>query len=238
VTTAKWRQYQEDAAAFFRTLGLDAEVGRVIQGVRSQHEIDVYVSFEKWGIRQTWIVDCKDHKRQIEKAYVETLKSIVSEVGASLGFLISEVGFQPGAIEAARNTNVVLTSLVELSAKSRTDLLAQALAAVDLRCLSLKDVLSNELQCEFHDADGYSGLCVLDGIDEQEWWQMLGIPVMLEMAIDRVRLGDMPVVVPGDLTPGSDDCVVCRTFEGFLAEASRLLDLGETWAASQSRQGQ
>ena len=51
MTAQEWRQYQEDVADFFRLLGFTAEVNWVIEGIRSQHEIDVYVTFEKWGMR-------------------------------------------------------------------------------------------------------------------------------------------------------------------------------------------
>ncbi len=59
-------------------------------GVRSSHDIDVLVSFEKWGVPHRWIVDCKLRAKPIEKSYVETLKAIANEVGASIAFLIAE----------------------------------------------------------------------------------------------------------------------------------------------------
>ncbi len=54
-----WKQYQEEAAAFFRFLGFKAEVNHTVEGVRSTHAIDVYITFDRWGMRHTWIVDCK-----------------------------------------------------------------------------------------------------------------------------------------------------------------------------------
>ena len=106
--SADWKQYQEEAAAFFRSLGFQATVDYTVEGVRSKHAIDVYVTFERWGMSHIWIVECKHRPRAVTKADVETLKSIASEIGASLAFLLSESGFQSGAFDAARKTNQVL----------------------------------------------------------------------------------------------------------------------------------
>jgi hypothetical protein len=39
-----WRQYQEEAADFFRSLGLEATTNHTVQGVRTTHDIDVFIS--------------------------------------------------------------------------------------------------------------------------------------------------------------------------------------------------
>lgn len=41
--TAKWKDSQEEAAAFFRALGLDAQTDVTVQGVRTKHDVDVLV---------------------------------------------------------------------------------------------------------------------------------------------------------------------------------------------------
>jgi restriction system protein len=47
-----WKQYQEEAAAFFRGLGLDAQTDVTVQGVRTTHEIDVFVTSHHVGFRR------------------------------------------------------------------------------------------------------------------------------------------------------------------------------------------
>ncbi len=109
---SNWREYQEEVAAFFRGQGCHAEVEKKIQGVRSKHEIDVYVTFLRSGIECTWIVECKLWKSRVPKEKVMALKSIIDDVGADRGLLISEVGFQSGALDSVRDTNITLiTSL-------------------------------------------------------------------------------------------------------------------------------
>ena len=38
---ATWTEYQEEAAAFFRSLGFDAQTNISVPGVRTTHDIDV-----------------------------------------------------------------------------------------------------------------------------------------------------------------------------------------------------
>jgi len=109
-----WKQYQEDAASYFRSLGLDAFTDVTVSGVRTNHDIDVLVKSHHVGFDITWIVECKHWKKSISKLHVLALREIVSDVGADRGILLSEAGFQSGAREAANLTNVQVTSLNEM----------------------------------------------------------------------------------------------------------------------------
>jgi len=112
--TACWREYQDEAAAFFRSLGLDAESDVRVKGVRTDHDIDVLVKSRHAGFEVTWIVECKLWNTAIKKLHVLALREIVSDTGADRGVLLSESGFQSGAAEAAGLTNVHLTTLARL----------------------------------------------------------------------------------------------------------------------------
>jgi restriction system protein len=109
-----WQDYQEETAAFFRGLGLQAETDVTLQGVRTSHDIDVVVRSHYAGFDALWLVECKQWQTRITKLHVLALREIVSDVGADRGILMAEAGFQHGAIEAANLTNVKLTSLADL----------------------------------------------------------------------------------------------------------------------------
>ncbi len=220
--------------SFFRSLGFKVEVNHVVEGVRSKHAIDVYVTFDRWGLLHTWIVECKLHARAITKADVETLKSIASETGASLAFLLSESGFQSGALDAARKTNVVLTSLEELRTKSRDDVMREALIAVENQVLVLRDKMFREFTCDVESGPGYVRSRVRDGVDGERYYSMFGLIAMLNMALDRVRLGYLPVTVPGDFDKDPDAYIRCTTLDQFVAEATRVVQRVETWVAQQN----
>ncbi|WP_036187013.1 restriction endonuclease [Marinobacterium lacunae] len=106
-----WKQYQENAAEYFRSIGLEASTDVTVQGVRTKHDVDVLVTSHYVGFDITWIVECKHWKKPVNKLHVLGLREIVSDVGADRGILLSESGFQSGAIEAANLTNIQLTSL-------------------------------------------------------------------------------------------------------------------------------
>lgn len=128
-----WKQYQEEVAQFFRNLGLRAETDITLNGVRTNHDVDVLVeSFHK-GIAIKWVVECKLWKDAVTKLHVLALREIVDDLGADRGFLLCEAGYQKGAREAAYLSNVQLTSLKDLS-----ETCAQELGMMRVRKLFLR----------------------------------------------------------------------------------------------------
>ena len=111
----QWSEYQIKAAEFFSSLGLKSEIECRVEGARGVHVVDVYASGSYGGIAFNWVVECKAWKSNIPKEKVMALSSIVQDVGADRGFLLSEIGFQSGALLAARSSNITLTSLADLS---------------------------------------------------------------------------------------------------------------------------
>ena len=108
-----WRDYQEAVAEAFRKLGCSTEVNKTVTGARGSHDIDVFVTFDKFGHECRWIIECKLKAKQIDRSVVLLLHSIVQNVGADRGMIFCENGFQSGANTAAQNTNVHLQSSLE-----------------------------------------------------------------------------------------------------------------------------
>ena len=108
-----WRDYQGAVAEVFRQLGCSAEVDKTVTGARGQHDIDVYVTFEKFGHECRWIIECKLWSRPVPRSHVHTLHNIVQNIGADRGLIFSETGFQSGARTAAQNTNILLQTSLE-----------------------------------------------------------------------------------------------------------------------------
>ena len=134
-----WKKYQDEAAAFFRSLGFEVRNEDVIEGVRGKHKIDVFVVGEVHSISFSWVVECKCWKNNIPKEKVMALISIVQDVGAYRGFLLSEVGFQSGAIRAAYKSNVALTSIDDLKNEAKESLLEVTAANLHVRLSRLKN---------------------------------------------------------------------------------------------------
>jgi restriction system protein len=165
-----WKDYQEEAAEFFRSLGLDASTDVTIQGVRTKHDVDVVVKSHHYGFDITWIVECKHWKESVSKLHVLALREIVTDVGADRGILLCEAGFQSGAVEAANLTNVQVTSLSDLNVTAREQISAVRLRELydrvercNLRYWEIpKDKrIEDDLRPEVQEV-GYSGARIID----------------------------------------------------------------------------
>ena len=117
-----WKEYQEAAAEFFRSLGLEAQTDAPVQGVRTSHNVDVLVRSHHVGFDVMWIVECKHWNTKVPIAQEKAKRTNKTEAGADRGIILSESGFQRGAFAAAALTNVQLTSLAELRMKSEREI--------------------------------------------------------------------------------------------------------------------
>ena len=170
-----WKDYQEEAADFFRGLGLDANTDVTVQGVRTKHDIDVLVEIDVAGFSVRWLVECKHWSTPVNKLHVMGLREIVSDIGADRGIILCETGFQSGSIEAANLTNVQVSSLNDLSSSSREAISSFRLKELfdrNAKCrLQYWDIpkqkrIDNGLRPSFGDHSNYSGVHVVDFVDK------------------------------------------------------------------------
>jgi restriction system protein len=167
---AKWKTYQNDAAAFFRSIGLTASTDATVKGVRTSHDVDVLVNFDHVGFDVTWIVECKLWKSRVSKLHVLALREIVADIGADRGIILSEKGFQSGAIEAAALTNVQVTSLADLKISATPHIYAAQLHDLFNRVTTCKERywdIPKEHRIQFGlrpevPSIGYSGATVIE----------------------------------------------------------------------------
>jgi restriction system protein len=169
-----WKDYQEEAAEFFRSLDLEAETNVTVKGIRTEHDIDVLVKLDVAGFKVTWVVECKKWKTAVTKLHVFALREIVSDLGADRGIILCEVGFQSGAVEAANLTNVQVISLSALAVSSRDAVYAARLRTLYDRTEACrakywevpKDVrIEKGLRPGFGGENLYSGARIVDALD-------------------------------------------------------------------------
>jgi len=110
----EWYKFQEEICNYFRSLGAHAETNVNILGIRTSHAIDILVKTKFLGQDLIWIVEAKKWNSKVNKLQVLGLRTIIDDIGADKGFIISEKGFQSGAIESAQKTNVQLMTYSEL----------------------------------------------------------------------------------------------------------------------------
>lgn len=118
-STRDWFDFQEQIKDYFISIGADARTNVRIQGTRTSHDVDVYVTSKFLGEDVTWIIEAKKWKTKVSKAQVLTLRSIVNDIGSDRGFIVSSAGFQKGAFEAAEKTNIKLKTFDELKTETK-----------------------------------------------------------------------------------------------------------------------
>jgi Restriction endonuclease len=234
--TMNWKQYQEETAALFRALGCEAEVDAKVAGARAVHNIDVWVKFKRFGLEAKWVIECKYWNSPVPKEKVLALRSVIDDVGADKGILISTAGFQSGAVRASEKTNITLTSLGDLNDTVQEDLVSSVIHSLETKSIELQHALRDLYVSEGTGAHsisrprpGVDGIAVLCGI---------GCLAMLESEFDRVRLGKPPPyrVIFQDAGDRKVVKVVVDSLEEFVAQASKVIsDVDSTLRANLSR---
>lgn len=111
-----WRDLQCRVAQVFSEIGCDVAVEHEVSLPRGKVEVDVIVTDKETAPYSLYVCECKNWKKRVPKSVVHSFRTVVNEIGANRGLLISRHGFQEGAHEAARFTNVDLLSWREFEA--------------------------------------------------------------------------------------------------------------------------
>lgn len=109
-----WQDLQQKIADIFSDSGYsDVEVEKNVIGVRGKAEIDVYAKNDK----DIYLCECKNWNSAVPQSVVQTFRTIVHDIGANKGFIVSRKGFQSGARTAAENTNISLMDWYEFQSE-------------------------------------------------------------------------------------------------------------------------
>lgn len=124
-----WEELQDYVALLLNQAGYRATSPCTIDTVRGQVEVDVLVEAPDALVKKI-ICECKFWKTPVPKEKVHAFRTVVHDSGAALGLLISRAGFQSGAIEAAKLSNVQLLTWEEF-----TELIADKWIIAELKRL-------------------------------------------------------------------------------------------------------
>lgn len=102
-----WRELQDRVCALLNECGYNAQSPKTIETVRGKVEVDVFIESPDELVKKI-ICECKYWESAVPKEKVHAFRTVVADAGASLGLLISKCGFQSGAVEAAKYSNIVL----------------------------------------------------------------------------------------------------------------------------------
>jgi hypothetical protein len=175
-----WSGYQEKTADLFRRLGCTAETSAIVDGARARHAVDVWVTFEHFGISHRWMVECKFWKTSVTKEKILAAQQVAADVGAEKVFVLSETGFQSAAIRSAQHTNLTQTSLEDLRAVTKEELLSLALERSEIRL----NGLGRRITALYRESDATS-FRPDPGVSPGELIELMGDAFGLGLTIER-----------------------------------------------------
>ncbi|CDZ54396.1 restriction endonuclease [Neorhizobium galegae] len=108
-----WEELEEIVADILREAGMESNRTVSVKLPRGSVDIDVLAKETSDGIHNVVICECKNWKHNIPKEIVHAFRTVMHEIGANRGYIISRVGFQSGAYEAAEATNINLVTFQE-----------------------------------------------------------------------------------------------------------------------------
>ncbi len=115
VPPSDWRSLQHKVYTIFRDIGFDVEIQKTVQTARGTVEVDVLAERHE-PIGTVILSECKYWNKPVPKAVVHGFSKVVQDYGANLGYIISKAGFNAGAYDAAKFTNIRLLTWEEFKA--------------------------------------------------------------------------------------------------------------------------
>jgi len=110
-----WKDLQVKVRDFFREMGYQAEESVQVElAGGGKKEIDVHVIDSQASNNQIYLIECKNWDTNVSQEIVHSFKFVMELAGANTGYIVSKKGFQSGAFEAARFTNIQLLTFEEL----------------------------------------------------------------------------------------------------------------------------
>ena len=104
---SSWHDLQDKVCKYLNQAGYNAVSPKTIDLVRGKAEVDVFATADDEMLKQ-FICECKYWDTPVPQEKIHAFRSVVQDSGSMFGIMISKSGFQHGAIEAARCSNVIL----------------------------------------------------------------------------------------------------------------------------------
>jgi restriction system protein len=110
---ATWQDLQNEVATLLSQCGFTADVERLVDLGRGQAKVDVYAEESINGRRNVILCECKYWRSAVPQHVIHSFRTVANEAGANVGYIIGLSGFQAGAYEATKRTNVKLVTWQE-----------------------------------------------------------------------------------------------------------------------------
>src|SRR5687767_1092177 len=91
-----WHDLQLQVADILHKCRFNVEVEKRAQGIRGHIEIDVYAEETIQGRRYVVACECKHWKAAIPRTAIHAFRTVVADIGANIGYVITTSKYQPG----------------------------------------------------------------------------------------------------------------------------------------------
>jgi hypothetical protein len=187
---------QTEVAAILGQCGFVAEVEKQVTMPRGKVELDVYAEENVRGRRYSIVCECKHWSAAIPQTVVHAFRTVVTETGANVGYIIASNGFQSGSTAAATFTNIQLVTWEQFQAQFRSSWLEHHFSPTVTERLDplmgFTEPLVQRWMCEIPDAD----IAIVKQLRERYF--ALGAMAMLFTPYSAFALGEK---VKGDWFP-------------------------------------
>jgi hypothetical protein len=109
-----WQELQNYVAQLFTECGFATKVSETVELARGNKEIDVLAVDLDSDYRPIIMVECKYWSSAVKQETIHSFRTVVSDYGGNIGYIVSKSGFQAGSYEAVKKTNIRLVSLTDL----------------------------------------------------------------------------------------------------------------------------
>ena len=120
VAPRNWQDLQIKVAKIYSDIGYETHIEADIPIVRGTVNVDVLCIKKTALVNETIIIECKHWNNRVPKTIAHAFRSVIADHGANSGYIISKSGFQEGAYESIKNTNIRLLTFDEFQSAIRS----------------------------------------------------------------------------------------------------------------------
>jgi hypothetical protein len=112
-----WQELEELVNIAFCEMGYESQKNQTLTTIRGRIAIDVVAVEKRTPIPTMILCECKYWNKPVNQQIVYAFRSVCVDVGAHYGLVISKKGFQPGAEETRKGTNIHLLNFDQFQEK-------------------------------------------------------------------------------------------------------------------------
>lgn len=113
---SNWKELEDWVGRIFKDLNFEVKIGEdfarnSLNG--SLVNIDVWAKDNSHPTPLIYLIECKHWNKSVSQSVVDGFRSVMNDLGAHVGYIISKKGFQQGAYEVAEGRNISLLTYEE-----------------------------------------------------------------------------------------------------------------------------